>query len=114
MNNYDDEVIARGLGFESAEEMEKYYDLCRGDFKTGVLMTKELCAKHVHDQEWEHLLNASKGDRLETKLFWDFGGLVEGAKGGISKEELNSLKSLIDFELDELDKYYAELDRKEI
>ena len=27
------EVLANKLGFESVEEMEKYFDLCRGSFK---------------------------------------------------------------------------------
>lgn len=65
----NEELIAQQLGFESAEEMKKYYDLCRGEFKEGILMTKELCAKYVADNEWEDLLNAPREERLEKRFF---------------------------------------------
>ena len=99
----NEELMAIKLGFESAEEMEKYYDLCRGQFKEGILMTKELCAKHIIDNEREHLLNAPREDRLATKLVDDFCGLVESVRVGDYETE-QEVKSLIDFELTELRK----------
>ncbi len=107
----DKELIAAKLGFSSAEEMEAYHDLCRGDFKEGIVMTKEICAKHIDGSGFENLLTAPREERLEKKLFFDFGGLVESAKAGDS-ESVTKLKSLIDFELSELDKCCAIEDHK--
>ena len=87
--------------------MKKYYDLCRGEFKEGILMTKELCAKYVADNEWEDLLNAPREKRLEKKILWDFGGLGDDAS-------VQQLKSLIDFELAELGKYHEIKDSKKL
>ncbi len=101
----DKEIMALKLGFESTEEMEAYYDLCRGEFKPGIVMTKDLCDELVMDNEWKDLLYASREERLQKKLFCDFGGLVEATKAG-DTESIQQLKSLIDFELSELNKCY--------
>ena len=105
------EHLAIKLGFESAEEMEKYHDLCRGDFKDGIIMTKEVCTKHITGSGFEDLLNVPREERLEKKIYFDFGGLVECAKMG-DDESAQKLKSLIDFELSELSKCYDAKEQK--
>ena len=84
----DKEFVAIKLGFESTEEMEKYYDLCRGNFKDGIIMTKELCTKHITENGFGDLLNAPR------------------------EESVQQLKSLIDFELSELNKCYEVKEQK--
>ena len=105
------EFLAIKLGFESAEEMEKYHDLCRGDFKDDIAMTKELCTNHIIENGFEDLLNAPREERLEKKIYFDFGGLVECVKMG-DDESVQQLKSLIDFELSELNKCYDAKEKK--
>lgn len=105
------ELIAAKLGFTSAEEMEAYHDLCRGDFKEGIVMTKEVCKRHIDGSGFEELLNAPREERLEKKIYFDFGGLVECVKMGYA-ESVQQLKSLIDYELSELDKCCATKDQK--
>ena len=95
------DIIAIKLGFESAEEMERYYDLCRGAFKDGVIMTKELCAQEIIGNGWEELLDAPREVRLEEKLKFDFGGLVESMRFADDGSD-QKLKALIEFELSEL------------
>ena len=109
----DKELIAAKLGFTSAEEMEAYHDLCRGDFKDGIVMTKEVCERHINGSGFEELLNAPREERLEKKVFFDFGGLVECVKAG-DTEGVQKLKSLIDYELSELDKCCAIEDQKSL
>lgn len=107
----DKELIAAKLGFESAEEMDAYYDLCKGYFEDDTIMTKALCEKHVKGYELEKLLHMPREDRLEGKIYFDFGGLVECVKLG-DNEKVQYLKSLIDSQLAELDKCYAIKDQK--
>ena len=107
----DKEFVAIKLGFESTEEMEKYYDLCRGNFKDGIIMTKELCTKHITENGFGDLLNAPREERLEKKIYFDFGGLIESVKMG-DDESVQQLKSLIDFELSELNKCYEVKEQK--
>lgn len=107
----DKEAMAVKLGFGSSEEMEAYYDLCRGEFKPEILMTKELCDKYLMDNGLKESLNLPRDERLEKKLLWDFGGLIECTKMG-DNEGIQQLKSLIDFELLELDKYCEIRDKK--
>ncbi len=109
----DKDLIAAKLGFTSAEEMEKYHDICRGYFDDGVSMTKDLCEKFVKDWSLEELLHVSKEERLEKKIYYDFGGLVECTKLG-DNEKVQYLKALIDSELSELDKCYATKDQKSL
>lgn len=105
------DIIAIKLGFESAEEMEKYHDLCRGAFKDGVIMTKELCAREIIGNGWEELLEAPREDRLEEKLRFDFDGLIESMRFA-DDGSAQRLKALIEFELSELRKCYANREKK--
>ena len=108
------EVLANKLGFESVEEMEKYFDLCRGSFKCSLPMdknVKELCALRVIDNGWQELLNAPREERLEKKIHFDFDKLVEIMKSGDDESE-QQIKDLIDFELSELKKCYANREQK--
>ena len=107
----DNEKIANKLGFESVEEMEKYYDLCRGLFKVGTIMTKELCVREVIDNGWEHLIDAPREYRLEEKIKFDLDGLIESMKFADSEND-KKFKELIDFELSELRKCYANRDQR--
>ncbi len=107
----DKELIAVKLGFTSAEEMEAYYDLCRGTYKPGVVMTKDMCEQVVIDDGWAELLNAPRETRLEEKLNSDFGALIEAMR--VSDESADQeIKDLIDFELSELRKCYAIKEQK--
>ena len=107
----DKELIAAKLGFLSAEEMEAYHDLCRGYFEDGTILTKDLCEKHVKGYELDKLLHMPREQRLEEKIYYDFGGLVECVKLG-DTEKVQYLKSLIDSQLFELDKCYTKKDHK--
>lgn len=109
----DRELMAIQLGFESAEEMEAYHDLCRGMFKENVAMTKERCQSEVIGNGWENLITASKAERLEKKLEFDFGGLVESMRFEADETE-QSIRNLINFELSELRKCYGIEDKKTI
>lgn len=102
----DKEMIAKQLGFNSLEEFEKYYDLCRGNLKKEINPTKELCTKIIIDNEWETLLDAPRERRLETKLYFDFDGLLEATRMGNETLE-KELKALISYELSELKNCYA-------
>lgn len=102
----DKELIANKLGFESSDEMEAYYDLCRGHFEDDTIMTKDLCEKHVKGYGLDKFLHLPREERLEEKIYYDFGGLVECVKLGDEKR-VQYLKYLVDSQLSELDKCCA-------
>ncbi len=107
----DKELTAIRLGFSSTEEMEAYYDLCRGYFEDGAILTKDLCEKFVKDWELDKFLHMPRTRRLEEKIYYDFGGLVECVKLG-DTEKVQHLKLLIDSQLSELGKCYAVEEKK--
>ena len=73
----DNEMMAIKLGFDSIEDMQRYYDLCLGYYKDGVTMTKSMCEEAVKELDWEDLLNAPREYRLEEKIRFDVDGLIE-------------------------------------
>lgn len=107
----DKELIATKLGFASVEEKEAYYDLCRGYFEDDTILTKNLCEKFVKGYELDKLLHLPRWERLEEKIYYDFQGLVECVKLG-DTEKVQNFKTLIDFQLSELDKCYATKEHK--
>lgn len=107
MESINNNLDPKSLGFESVEEMQIYHDLCRGDFKDNIPMTKELCARYIADNKWGHLLSAPRDKRLRAKLEFDFCGLLETIESGLP-ENIKSAKQVIDYELKELEKYYDE------
>ena len=101
INLEDKKLIATKLGFESVEEMEAYHELCRGYFYEDAVLTKELCSEFIIDNDWEDLVSMPREDRLEKKLFLDFGGLIESMRFDPDETEKN-FRDLIEFELEEL------------
>ena len=103
----DDEMIAKELGFVSAEEMDKYYDLCWMMFKSDAIkekkITKELAEEMVRDNDLEDLLTQNKEDRLFESAKWLFDGLTEAIRMG-NEEEERVYKEDIEFILSEAKK----------
>lgn len=102
----DKKMIAKKLGFNSLEELEIFYDLHRDNLKNEIKSTKELYTKIIIDNEWETLLDAPRERILETKLYFDFDGLLEAIRMGNETLE-KELKELISYELSELKNCYA-------
>ena len=106
-------MMAIKLGFDSIEDMQRYYDLCLGYYKDGVTMTKSMCEEAVKELDWEDLLNAPREYRLEEKIRFDVDGLIESMHF-LPDEHEQKLKERIEYELSELRDCYAKKDKKTI
>ncbi len=105
MNN--EEMIANKLGFESAEEMEKYYDLCWAEFYPEAILakriTKSQAVESVKRNEWEHLLNVDREERLFAMADFQFDGLIESMRAGDERCE-QSFRDKMEYLLSEAKK----------
>ena len=105
MNN--EEMIANKLGFESAEEMERYYDLCWATFKPeaiiGKHITKASAEEEIKRNGMEALLNSDREERLFEVASFKFDGLTECIRTGDEQGE-QYFRQQIDFLLSEAKK----------
>ena len=105
---YEQEIMARKLGFESAEEMEKYYDLCLPIYKQGAHPTKELCQKDVVDEGLEELLSVPREERLRSMALKYYETMLLGIEYHEEESHIDYCRKIAESYVEKLREYVNE------